>query len=244
MVQALNGLPPAMLQAFTMAMEGKTAEAQAYLRNIPAGVFTNKPSKDIPVQELVEQHFPGKITADQWKMYNDPETDPQDKFALEQRINLLRDTAADKHDGELKQITQSQAQREAENTARYDKFRTAVASTISAAKNSPIGVLMDQGTVDQMTSGQFLSEFVESDGVTPKAEAATRLLYARHGQKLMEAAETRGYKRGLQEGALKTTQALPTVPPLQGRSAGDTPRVVTEADQVKNALYNALTSPN
>lgn len=240
-VQAINGLPPAFQKALSLATEGKLAEAQQYLRELPSGVFQNKASKDIPQQDLVEQRFPGKIKPEQWAMLKDPEADPDMVDALKTRINILHESAAELHDKELEGIVKTQAQVEAENKARYEKYQAATASTISLAKNSPFAKVLDQGTIDRITTGQFLADFVEADGVTPKPEAATLYLWAKHGQKAVVAAETRGYNRGKSEGLQQATQRQPSLPPSQNRSTGDTPANPTDEDRMRSIVLGALT---
>jgi len=242
LVQAFNGLTPALHKAFQLAMEGKAEEAQNFLKAMPTGVLMNKPAAEIPQRDLVEQHYPGKIKPEQWAMLNDPEADPDMVDALKTRIGLLHDAAAQKHDTDRNQIITSQAQQEAANKERYEKYNASVAATISLAKNSPIGVLLDNGTTERITSGGFLADFVEADGVTPKPEAATRYLYALHGEKLLQAAETRGYNRGKTEGTLAATQRQPSLPSTARRTGGDAPKNPTDQDRINQILMGALTS--
>ena len=241
LVTALNSMPPAVQKAFALAMEGKVEEAQAFIRETPSGVLANKEAKDIPTRNLVDTHFPGKIKPEQWAMLDDPEADADMVEALKARVQLLHETAAEKHDKQREGIVQSRAQQEAAQKAAYDNYKQATASTISLAKSSPLGKLVDPGTVEQLTSGQFLSLFVQPDGVSPTPEAGTRYLWALHGEKLMQAAETRGYQRGKMEGSLETTSRQPGVPQPQ-RTNGDAPKNQTEEDRVRQLLFGALRS--
>lgn len=241
-VQALNSMPPALQKAFGMAMEGKLTEAQDYIRSTATSVLQNAPAKDLTDKQLIDERFPGKVKPEEWAMLSDPEADADIKAALKTRVEYLRATAADMHDADLTSVVTSQAQQEAARKAQYETYKTATASTISLAKSSPLGKLLDTGTVEQLTSGQFLGSFVEQDGVTPKPEAATLFLWAKHGPALMKAAETRGYNRGKQEGSLATTQRQPSLPPTQRRSTGDTPINQTDEDRLKQLVFGVLTS--
>lgn len=239
-VAGLNSMPPALQKAYAMVMEGKVDEAQAFLRDIPDTIFSNKEASKIPDQKLIDTYFPGKIKAEHWNMLKDPEADPDMVDALKSRIEVLKEAAVDKHEAQRTDIIKTKEQQAAAQTAAYEQYKEATAKTISLAKSSPLGKLLDQGTVEQITSGQHLQRFVQQDGVTPTPEAATLLLYAVHGEKLMKAAETRGYNRGKMEATLETTSRQPGIPVSQ-RTAGDAPVNQTEEDRVKQLLWGALT---
>lgn len=239
-VAGLNALPPAMQKAYAMAMEGKVDEAQAFLRDVPDVVFSNKEASKIPDEKLVNTYFPGKIKPEQWAMLKDPEADQDMVDALKSRIEVLKDAAVDKHEAQRTDIIKTKEQQTAAQNAAYEQYKVATAQTISQAKSSPLGKLLDQGTIDQITSGQHLQKFVQQDGVTPTPEAATLLLYAVHGEKLMKAAETRGYNRGKMEATLDATSRQPGIPASQ-RAAGDAPVTQTEGDRARQLLWGALT---
>lgn len=241
LIDGLNSLPPALQSAFSMAMQGKTAEAQEFLRTLPGAVFQNKPASEIPTKDLVEQHFPGKIKPEQWAALEDPETDEDIKDALKTRIDLLKEAASEKHDKQLSEIANQHKTQAEANAARYEKYQTAVAATITQAQSTSIGKLLDQGTKEKLADGSFLSAFVEEDGVTPTKDAATLYLLAVNGQRLIQAADASGYKRGKEEGMLATTQRQPSLPP-GGRTAGDPPKNPTADDRMNQILFTALTS--
>lgn len=241
LVQAFNSFSPALQKAFSLAMEGKANEAQEYLRDMPTTLFNTKSVEDIPQKDLINQYFPGKISNEQWEMLEDPESDEDLVDALETRIGLLHESAVEKYNKDVAAIVNEQKAIEENTKAQYEKYNSAVTSTISLAKNSPLGVLLDNGTKEQFSNGHFLSDFVEPDG-TPKPQAATLLLYARHGQKLIEAAEVRGYNRGRSEGLQEATQRQPSLPPWRNRSMGDAPKQMSDEDRVKQILFGALTN--
>lgn len=241
LIDGLNSLSPALQGAFAMAMQGKMAEAQEYLRSLPGAVFENKPSSEIPVKDLVEQYFPGKIKPEQWEALEDPEADEELKEVLTKRLEAYKEAAAEKHDKQLSDIANQHKTQAEADAARYEQYKTAVAATITQAQSTSIGKLLDQGTKEKLADGSFLSAFVEKDGVTPTKDAATLYLLAMNGQRLIQAADASGYKRGKEEGMLATTQRQPSLPP-GGRTVGDPPKQETAADEVNKVLFGALTS--
>ncbi len=242
-INAINSLSPAMQKAISMAIEGKEEEAQAFLRNTPGAILSNKEAKDLTDQELVEQRFPGKVKQSDWDALNDPETDPDVVDAIKTKVGHLREAAEILHNRDRDNIINSRAEEEQARAQQYEQFKQATAATISAAKSSPIGALLDNSVTEQISNGSFMDVFVDKNG-TPTKDAGTRYLWALHGEKLMKAAEARGLQRGREEGSLQATSRQPTSTASARRTPGDQPKTVTVEDQANNLLFHALTARN
>ena len=241
-VQAMNKLNPALQKAFALALEGKPTDAQEYLRSLPEAVVQGKAAKDVPKEKLVDMYFPGKLSDEDREALTDPDTDPDVKAAIKARVDHWAKAAGEIHDSKLEEIKNEQvAQKEAQK-AQFEAYKQATATAISEARNSKLGALLDPAATEALQTGAFMKAFVEDDGVTPTKDAGTRYLWAVHGEKLMKAAETRGYKRGKMEGSLESTSRMPEVGAGK-RAAGDTPKgPPTEEQQVNNLLLGILKS--
>lgn len=222
-VEKLNGLPPALKQAFALIMANKYTEAQDYIRNTPDAILQNKEAKELSEQQLVDTYLPGKLTKEQWATLNDPEADEDVKDALRTRVDILKAAAADLHENQRTSIINSRQTEEVAQKQAFDNYQAGVAASLANAKNSTLKGLVDPGTTEAIQTGKFLSDFVEADGVTPTKDAVTRYLWSKHGPKLMEAAETRGYNRGKVEATLEATSRQPSTPSSARRNPGDTP---------------------
>lgn len=235
---ALNSMPPALQNAFALAMEGKIDEAQSFLQNLPGTVLSNKDAASIPKEKLIDAYFPGKLSEEDREALKDPDTDPDIKDAIKARMDHWHKAAKEMHESALtEQRTQQQKQAEGQKAA-FENYKKATADSLTAAKQSPLGALVDPAVTNAITTGAYMKAFVQEDGVTPTKDAATRYLWAIHGEKLMKVADARGFKRGQMEGKLDATSRQPSVPASQ-RSAGDTPTNLTPAQQ-EQAEVNKL----
>jgi hypothetical protein len=236
-----NSLPATILEPLRLALQGKFDEAKNYLASTPSSVLAALEPEKMDDKTLIGTHFPGKISNEQWDMINDPEADPDVVDALKTRIGILREAAADKQRQAVTSAQQAEQSRKDAERVAYENFERGVAATLSNVKSSPLKGLVDQGTVEQFRTGQFIRDFVQEDGVTPTPNAATLLMWARHGQKISEAAEARGYARGKTEAALEATSRQPARPNVGTRSSGDTPVATTQEDQIRSLMFSALT---
>lgn len=234
-IEKLNGLPPALKQAFALIMANKYTEAQDYIRNTPDAILQNKEAKELSEQQLVDTYLPGKLTKEQWATLNDPEADTDVKDALRTRVDILKAAAADLHENQRTAIINSRQTEEQAQKQAFENYQAGVAASLANAKNSPLKGLVDPGTTEAIQTGKFLSDFVEQDGVTPTKDAVTRYLWSKHGPKLMEAAETRGYNRGKIEATLEATSRQPSTPSSARRNPGDTP-----VDQDPNTMWKQI----
>ena len=241
-VQAMNKLNPALQKAFALALEGKPTDAQEYLRSLPEAVVQGKAAKDVPKEKLVDMYFPGKLSDEDREALTDPDTDPDVKAAIKARVDHWAKAAGEIHDSKLEEIKNEQAAQKEAQKAQFEAYKQATATAISEARNSKLGALLDPAATEALQTGAFMKAFVEDDGVTPTKDAGTRYLWAVHGEKLMKAAETRGYKRGKMEGSLESTSRMPEVGAGK-RAAGDTPKgPQTEDEQARNVLLGILKS--
>jgi hypothetical protein len=222
-----------------LALEGKAEDAQEYLKSLPKVALDSKESKDLDDRVLIDTYLPGKIKPEQWEALTDPEADEEVVDAIEARIAILRDTAAELHDKKRTEIVTEVAKRQEAEKAAFENYQKSVVETIANAKNSPLRLFMDDNVVNDVQSGGFLGRFVQQDGVTPTAEAATLYLKALHFDGAMKAAETRGYERGKQEALLEATSRQPSMPKGAYRDPGDQPRGLTEQDMINQILMKA-----
>ena len=235
-VEKINALPPASLKAFQLLMDGKIAEAQEHLRSTPDIVLGNKEAKNIPTEKLVDTYFPGKIKAEQWALLNDPEADQDVVDAIKTRVGLLKDAAVDLHEAKRAESANESVVKQAAEKQAYENYQSGVATALSTVKNSPLKGLVDQSLTESIQTGKFLSDFVQQDGVTPTKDAGTLYLWAKHGPRLMEAAETRGYNRGKTEATLEAASRQPSAPSSAKRTPGDTPVDQDPANMWKSVL--------
>ena len=240
-VEQFNNLPPSILEPLKLAMQGKIKEAQAFLATTPEVVLGNKEASKCSDRELIDTYMPGKIPADKWNMLEDADADPDVVSALKERIKILRDTAEDKHTATLTTLRDRQAQEQTAQVQASETYRTATAATLSHLNSTPYKALADQGFNEEITTGRFISRYVNPDG-SPTQEAATLHLKALNFDKIVEAADARGYKRGKGEGMLESTSRQPSVAGGQRRTSGDTPTQQTEEDRVRMLTYGALTA--
>lgn len=242
-LEKLKSLQPQTLKAFEMLMDGKIAEAQAYIKSTPESILGNREAKSIPERDLVNTYCKDKdgnpkITDDQWDMLKDPEADPDLVDALKTRIGLLKEYASDLHESSRTKALAEKAQEDQARQAYGEKLQAMTAASISKAKNSPLAAFVDQGTIEEVSTGRFLGRYVNQDG-TPTEDGTTLHLWALHGPKLVQAAEERGFQRGQQKALQEATSRQPAGATGSGRSAGDTPRNLTEADQIRMLTLNA-----
>ena len=237
--EQLNTLPPSLYRAMQLALEGKAEDAQEYLKSLPKVALDSKESKDLEDRVLIDTYLPGKIKPEQWDALTDPEADEEVVDAIEARIAILRDTAAELHDKKRNEIVTEVAKRQEAEKAAFENYQKSVVETIANAKNSPLRLFMDDNVVNDVQSGGFLGRFVQQDGVTPTAEAATLYLKALHFDGAMKAAETRGFERGKQEALLEATSRQPSMPKGAYRDPGDQPRGVAEQDMINQILLKA-----
>jgi hypothetical protein len=237
--EQLNALPPTLYRAMQLALEGKAEDAQEYLKSLPKVALDSKESKDLDDRVLIDTYLPGKIKPEQWEALTDPEADEEVVDAIEARIAILRDTAAELHDKKRTEIVTEVAKRQEAEKAAFENYQKSVVETIANAKNSPLRLFMDDNVVNDVQNGGFLGRFVQQDGVTPTAEAATLYLKALHFDGAMKAAETRGYERGKQEALLEATSRQPSMPKGAYRDPGDQPRGLTEQDMINQILMKA-----
>jgi hypothetical protein len=235
----LNTLPPSLYRAMQLALEGKAEDAQEYLKSLPKVALDSKESKDLEDRVLIDTYLPNKIKPEQWDALTDPEADEEVVDAIEARIAILRDTAAEMHDKKRNEIVTEVAKRQEAEKAAFENYQKSVVETIANAKNSPLRLFMDDNVVSDVQSGGFLGRFVQQDGVTPTAEAATLYLKALHFDGAMKAAETRGFERGKQEALLEATSRQPSMPKGAYRDPGDQPRGMAEQDMINQILLKA-----
>jgi len=235
--QGIDAMPPAMQRAIQLALSGNVAEAQEYLKSIPKVALENKEAKDLNDRALIDTYLPGKIKPEQWEMLNDPEVDDDVKDALKTRIGLLRDSAADVHEAKRTEVQREYKAQQEANQKAFENYQQGIAATIATAKSSPLRAFLSDDVVSDIQTGNFLGKFVQQDGVTPTADAATLYLRALHFEGSVKAAEARGYERGKQEALLEATSRQPAMPRGGGRDIGDTPTApLSEQQQINQVL--------
>lgn len=237
--ESLDKLPPSMYRALQLAFEGKIEDAQSYLKELPKVAFENKESKDLDDRMLIDTYLPGKIKPEQWEALTDPEADEEVVDAIEARIAILRDTAAELHDKRRNEAIAEVAKQQEMQKAAFENYQNGLAQTIATAKNSSLRAFVTDQVVSDVQSGGFLGKFVQQDGVTPTPEATTLYLKALHFDGAVKAAETRGYERGKQEALLEATSRQPSMPRGGYRDAGAPPQSATEQDMINQILLKA-----
>lgn len=236
---AIESLSPVARRVVELALSGKAAEAQEYLKNQPAVAIESKQAAELTDRQLIDTYFPDKITKDQWAMLDDPEADEYLVDALKTRIKVLRDAGADRHEMVVDEARSSyEKEVKAQNELAVEVNRS-IAETISKAKESPLRAFVDQGTVTEISTGAFIRKYVTEKGaLTP--EAATLHLKSIHFDHAVKAADARGYKRGKEEALLEATSRQPSGTTSARRDPGDVPVAETVDGQVKNVLFRAL----
>ena len=241
LAETINSLPPAVLEPLTLIMQGKVKEAKAYMASTPGVVLANKTAEQCSDRELIDAYLPGKVSADKWDMLEDPEADADVKDALTEKVKILREAAEEKHSRTLENIKSKQ---EAEKTAREQaavNYRANVAATLTTLNSTPLKSLATKDFTEAISSGQYISRYVNQDG-SPTPEAATLHLKALNFDKAVEAAYARGLKQGQQGGLLESTSRQPSVPATQRRTSGDPVVDQTEADALRAMTFRALTA--
>jgi len=241
LAETINGLPPAVLEPLRLVMQGKVKEAKAYLASTPDVVLANKPADKCSDRELIDAYLPGKMSADKWEILGDPEADSDVKDAISEKVKILREAAEEKH---TRTLEASRLSQEAEMAAREQAaaaYRANVAATITTLNSSPLKSLATKEFTEEISSGKYISRYVNPDG-SPTAEAATLHLKALTFDKAMEAAVARGLKQGREEGLLESTSRQPSMPATQRRTSGDPVQNQTEADRIRQMMFGALTS--
>ncbi|MFO0190274.1 MAG: hypothetical protein ACK54F_03385 [Planctomycetia bacterium] len=235
----LEKLPPTMYRALQLALEGKVDDAQDYLKSLPKIALENKESKSLEDRLLIDTYLPGKIKPEQWDMLNDPEADEDTVDAIESRIAILRDTAAEMHDKKRDEIITQVQQQEAMKKQAFEDYQKGVADSIAVAKNSSLRVFVDDNVVGQVSNGSFIHKFVKEDGVTPTPEATTLYLKALHFDPAVKAAEARGYERGRQQALLEATSRQPAMSRAANRDPGAQPMATNPDDAIRQILMKA-----
>lgn len=236
---AIEGLSPVARRVVELALAGRATEAQEYLKSAPAVVIENKKAEELTDRQLVDTYLPGKITAEQWEMLNDPEADSEMVDALKERVKILRDAAADRHE-----MTAEQARLSYENEVKSRneiaaEVNRSVAETIAKAKESPLRAFVDQGAVTEISTGAFIRKYVTEKGaLTP--EAATLHLKALHFDHAVKFADARGYQRGREAALLEAASRQPSVPSTARRDPGDVPMNTTPDEAARQVLFRVL----
>lgn len=236
---SIANLPPTTQKVIQLALSGKVKEAQDYLKTAPTMLLEGKPSKSIDKVELTKAYYGDKLTAEQWAMLKDPEADQDIVDALNTRIDILHASAVDKHEAALNAAATERQTEEAAKQEYTQRYHASVADTVSTAKNSPLSAFLDQGTIGEMTTGEFLNKYVNPDG-TPTKAAATLHLYALHGEKLVKAAEESGYKRGRSEALQEATSRMPAGIAGNGRAAAVPVTDASKIDPARALMYAAI----
>lgn len=218
--QGLEALPPAVKNAFDLAMNGKAEEALKYLKEIPEGVFLNKEAKHIPSDKLIPMYLEGKMTKEDFDILKNPSDYDEDVVAaVKMKEKHFRDIASDMHERKLGEVRNAQAEAQAQQKQAYENYVKNVAQTISHAKETPLKAFVTKEFEQEIHTGSFVQRLLQDDGVTPTQEAATLLLKALHYDKMMEAQYKVGYRKGKSEGTLDAANGKPGVPPVASRSA-------------------------
>jgi hypothetical protein len=209
---------------------------------MPSVALENKDAKDLTDKQLIDTYFPGKMTPEKWNMLNDPEVDAEVKEALKERVNVLRDTAEMRHEAKRREAIEQATRYQAEAEARAKNWQDSVASTITNAKQSPLGAFVDHEFTNDIQTGKYLTKFVQPDGVTPTLEAATLFLKGIHFDKAVKAAEERGFARGQQKQLQEDTARMPNANRPVVRDSGDAPMEKSAQDLIRSLTYQALSS--
>jgi len=221
--QQLEALPPSLKRALQMAQEGKANEAIDFLKGLPEGVFLDKEAKNIPSDKLIESYLPGKISKDDFAAVKDPDTDEDIKAAIELKIKHYREIAADMHERERQGLAAKLTESETQQKAAWDNYNTGVAKSLATLQNSNLKALVTSEFKESFQNGQLMRSLFKEDGFTPTEDAAKRLLWAYHGEKLADAKAKVAYSKGKSEGLLEATARQPGAPPINGRQTGGTP---------------------
>jgi hypothetical protein len=217
--QGIEGLPPAVKNAFSLALSGKPEEALKYLKELPDGVFMDKEAKHIPSDKLIPMYLDGKMSKEDFDILKNPSDYDDDVVAaVKLKEKHFRDIAADMHERKLGEVRNAQVEAQAAQKAAYEQYNKSVAETIAHAKNTPLGVFATKEFEQEIHTGSFVRRFLKEDGVTPTPEGATLLLKALNYDNMVKAQYNVGYKRGKSEGTLDVANGKPGVPPVAGRS--------------------------
>ncbi len=240
--ERIEKMPPAVARALSLALEGKTDEAQEYLKGLPKIAIEGKEAKALTDRQLIDTYLPGKITAEQWDAMNDPETDEDVVDALKMRASILRETAAERHDQERTKLAEELASREASKKQAFELYQSGVAEAVAHVKNSPLRLFADDNFVNEMSNGSFVYRFVKEDGVTPTPQAATLLLKALHFDNAVKDAEERGFERGQSKALQEATSRQRSVPRAITREGiPEGQAVVSEADALLGRILAGAT---
>ena len=221
--QGLEAMPPAVKNAFNLAMAGKPEEALKYLKGIPEGVFLDKDAKNIPSDKLIPMYLEGKMTEEDFAIMKDPDSDPEEVKALKAKEKHYRDIATDMHERKLAEVRNAQQEAQQQQKLAYEEYNKNVAQSIALAKNTPLKAFVSQEVEQEIHTGNFVRRFLKEDGVTPTPEATTLLLKALHYDKMVEAQYNVGFKRGRSEATLEQANGKPGAPPVAGKGAGGDP---------------------
>lgn len=221
--QQIEALPPSLKRVLQMAQEGKANEAIDFLKGLPDGVFLDKEAKNIPSDKLIESYLPGKISKEDFAAVKDPDTDEDVKAAIELKIKHYREIAADMHERERQGVAAKLSEAENHQKALWKGYNTGVAKSLAALQNSNLKALVTPEFKEGFQSGQLMRSLFQEDGFTPTEDAAKRLLWAYHGEKLADAKAKVAYSKGKSEGLLEATSRQPGAPPINGRQTGGTP---------------------
>jgi hypothetical protein len=218
--QGIENLPPAVKNAFSLALSGKPEEALKYLKELPDGVFMDKEAKHIPSDKLIPMYLDGKMSKEDFDILKNPSDYDEDVVsAVKMKEKHFRDIAADMHERKLGEVRNAQVEAQAAQKAAYEQYNKSVAESIAHAKNTPLGVFATKEFEQEIHTGQFVRRFLKEDGVTPTTEGATLLLKALNYDNMVKAQYNVGYKRGKSEGTLDVANGKPGAPPVAGRSA-------------------------
>jgi len=235
-----DGLTPAFLRAFQLAMEGKNQEGIDFLRGLPDGLLLDKEAKNIPSETLIPTYLGEKMSKDEFAQMKDPETDPEVVKALKAKEKYLRDIAADMHEREragITEATQAKSKADAEGQQVYNQ---GVGKAFAHASNDPVlKTLLTPEVKQAVQTGQFLNEFVSEDGRAPAEDSVSRYLWAKHGREIAKAQYNVGYRKGKNEAMLEAASGLKGAPPIAGRTTGGDPPANTE-EAVKEGIFSKM----
>lgn len=221
--QGLESMPPALKNAFNLAMQGKVEDALKYVKGIPDGVFMDKEAKHIPSEKLIPMYLEGKMTEEDFAILKDPDADPDEVKAVKAKEKHYRDIAADMHERKLAEVRNAQQESAKAQKEAYDNYVKSVAESLSHAKNTPLKAFVSKDVEQEIQTGNFVRRFLKEDGVTPTPEAASLLLKALHYDNMVKAQYNVGYKKGKSEAMLEIANGKPGAPPVAGRAAGGAP---------------------
>jgi len=200
-----EGMDPDLWEAVNAYAQGKDWRSTLATPTVDF----SKDAAAIDVKTLVDAFAPGKITAEDWQEYNDPEGDQN----VKRLVNSVIETSKSAFTNTKQQKQQSAQQEVQKQQQRVQEFNTSLVNAKQALETeySNIDPRAVSEIEDAFTSNKFLSLFFEENG-TLKKDAFVNYAMAKHGKNLVaqfEAAAMRKAQNTVTQDILERTPETP-----------------------------------